>query len=424
MLIFSGTLPNGETVYEKPFPAKEVMNIFQVPEMGALVEFLVDARFSKRDTETGDVRHPRAFAFSPTYTLNHNAGTVSVRYADSRTPTAGGKDFTYLLSGDGASTGKLHDLRGSGMFFNQPSQVEKYIFYYLHPLNGTNPYRDPRKEVYFNFVNREAEAKVRLAAQLEISAIEAQILDSEISALRIIAAGLEYKVDGMTIKMSNLDTIQDTALRLQMIDRLRANPKEFIKAWQSGNTTLTGMISRAIDKNFIKKQTYPGGAAFQWNLDSNEAVIVAVSGNEDELTALRTTFTNHYEQLFPILKNALDSDRLANMTLPSVPVLEDAAALTVQALMSKGWDYNVDQGLIKGVIAYDFNTNMVRFVKDGVLAGDLFQPASPINWRNELVDHLKSAPGAPLRMAVVNAVHDALTANVAAEQVEELDLGA
>lgn len=88
MLIVSGTLPSGKTVFEEVIPAQELVKEFKIPSMGKYAEFRIDPKFTKKDAETGEIRLGRSQAFVPYYTIGTDNGSVSIRYADQRIPAA------------------------------------------------------------------------------------------------------------------------------------------------------------------------------------------------------------------------------------------------------------------------------------------------------------------------------------------------
>lgn len=404
MLIVSGTLPSGKTVFEEVIPPQEMIKEFSVPPMGKYAEFRIDSRFTKRDAETGEIRVGRAQSFVPAYTISTPNGSVNIRYADTRLPDGPGS-FKYSLTGEGGATNRMMDFRDEMFVFNQPSQVEKFIWYFLHPLNGSNPFKKQNGQYRYWYLDRETEARKKLDLQRAVESIKSEIMDKDEPTIRVYAAGLSYKVNGIERTMPNLDTASISQLRLMLLDRLNADGEAFVQAWRTGNNSLYGMIVFAVDKGLIRVRRFQGGASWVWNTESHkDAPIANITTSEPEMATLKRVFNDNYENLVPILQSAINALRVKEIELPTDDIMATQEELTMSVLLNKGWDWIVSQAMLKGLLAFDYNTGSVRAIVNGKMEQDLYTAINPGNWSKELVDRLKTHEGASLRLPISNAL--------------------
>ena len=425
MLIFSGTLPNGESVFEKVISAKEVMELFpMIPKMGKYVEFQRGSKYVKIDTENGGRRTGRGFAFAPVFTIPLPTGDLTVRYADNRVPVAGG-EFRYTMTGEAASTGKMHDFNSEVLVFTQPNRIERYIWYFLNPANENAPFRHSRTTSYYRFVNREQEAVDRLSQENMLQAIRLEIMQMPEATLRIVASGLSYKHEGLTRTINATDTVTVDELRLSLLTLIGSDKNDFAEAWRSGNNHLSGMIQFAVDKGIIKRMNFIGGANWVWGIEGYENhAIVAIVPTEPEMATLKRAFAENYNALFPTLNAAVNEVRINDIELPEDVVLEGDENLRINKILEKGWDWVVDQAVLKNVIALDRAAKVVRYVEDGEFAGDIMQVNDAKTWIPEMKAFLDSYEGSSQRFPIAKHILAAMGSVATQSALGSLELTA
>lgn len=381
MLIFTGILPKSKrSVTEEQLSAKEAMEEFDVPEMGAHAELELSGNFKKKNKLTGEVRVGRQQTFAPVYSLDlPGLGQVQVRYAESRVAKATG-GYEYRLTND-----RISNLRSEKTVFRNGADIEIYVFLFLHPRNGANPWRSKNKQAIFTHIDREAEANRRLASMKLADQVRLEILEMDKESLRVMASGLSYKVNGMDVLVPGLDNVGVSQLRAMLLDRLAAHGDAFVAAWRSGNNTLHGMLQYAVDSDIIKLKKTPGLKYWSWNTDTHKDVpIVNVGATEPEMAALRRVFAEHNGDLFPILKLAIDTKRTKSIVLPGEASLDTLDGLTLGVIQSKGIPWIVDQCVLNDLIGYDRASKKVRFITAGDYTTDILEVNVSAKWREEL----------------------------------------
>ena len=396
MLIVTGTLPKkGTSVVDHIISAKEFMEEFGIPAMGAHTEFELMPTFQKKDPTDGTIQAGRQQSFSPVYDLYTPSGTVKVRYAEGREPQNGG-GYKYTVPNN-----RITEMRGIRTIFRKGEKIEIYAWMYMHPRNASNPYRDQQKQAIYRHVDREAEAKLKIAKNQQMNEVRLEIMEMDGESLRVMAAGLDYKVDGMTQIISNLDSISVAELRLELFNRSQSHGQAFYDAWRSGNNTLNGMLQYAVDRGVIKMKKVPGSTYWAWNTDTHKDVLIClIRAGEPEMAALRLAFAENYGELFAILNAAINKLRTEDIVLPDTAKLDSKEGLTLGVIQGMGLEWILEQAEMNDVVALDRTAKKVRFLSNGEYTSDFMDITDLANWRQEVIANLSKGEYKPQRGAI------------------------
>jgi len=389
--------------------AKEVMEEFGIPQMGKHTEFELMPAFRKKDPRNGEIRTGRQQNFSPVYDLQlPEVGTIQIRFAESRVAKSGG-GYDYKVTND-----RITDLRGEKMAFLNGKNIEKYVWFFLHPRCNSNPFRERTKQSIFQHIDREAIANLRLAVSDLSREISIEISEMDHEALRVMAAGLTYRFNNMEQPIANLETMGVGQLRVQLLDRLAAHGKAFTDAWRNGNNTVHGMLSYAVDAGLIKLQKVPGAKFWMWNTATHKDIPICQMGPlENEMAALKLAFAQNSGELYPILAAAVDTKRVKNITLPGTLELGDIDGLTLAAVQAKGIKWIVQQAIVNDLIALDRGTKTIKFLHKGEFSTDVMSVTDPATWKEELIAALALAEYKPQREGVTNRLFNFLKPDAA-----------
>lgn len=245
--------------------------------------------------EQGNVKTPRRMGVATkfnTFSPLHNK-EVTVRYADVALPQTS-------KSGLNSVNYSPAQLYINGRDESVPDDTE-YFYRYINPDCFQSPFRKLDSPFRYQFIDKEAKAKLELIKEeQEIRAMALILGDSAftITELRQIAKGMN---------ISAVDALTDYEVKNQLKYLAKANPNKFFDDARSNSIIFNGLIQDAIDKQQITLNTSNGYR--RWYFLSTELCIVPQGGNE--LQALKEALTKNMDYL-PQIKAAIDGNSVEN----------------------------------------------------------------------------------------------------------------
>lgn len=370
--------------------ASDLIEHLKIPRFTKYAEFRFQPVHVKKNTATGQTSHARGFGLQPVYQINGPEGPLEIRYSDSRRKDKDGWAYTLVSH-------KMLDFNSELLVFSRPTDLEKYVWYFLHPSNDTNPYRDRNKTSMFYFYDREGESATENAkTTLTVNAIQ-QIATMDIASLRIAAAGLRYTTTGGIERIvSRVNESGEQEMRNQLTKLAMADGQFFTTAFHSGSNTVVGMLRYAVDNNIIKMDQQNWGKSWHWNTATHRGTpITDVRKGEDEFAALQAAFMSNHSELLPVLNAALSTLRAEQVADEQAIKMVPQEDITMEYIESLGLDQIITSAIVYDLIGYDRKTGDVSFVgADGqFLEPAVVYSAKAGQWQQELKTSLSSADG-------------------------------
>lgn len=382
MIILTGQM-GGKTYADQQVSAKDIVEALELPEIDKYAEFTLTDML--RGQRIGD---DKSFAaglnLSPTYILQLPEGTLSITYTTDRRPIAGGLwDNT---------TKRVQDFKGETLAFvkGQPGyDVEKFVWFFLHPLQGTNPYRKVNRGAMFTYADREGEAKAKNLAHASMLDVMLKIGSAEIGTLRVLAKGLRYTVNGEQRVVSRVNEIGPEELRRALLDMAQADGQAFVSAFMSGENTIVGMLQTAIDAGFITLKAESWGKSWMWNTTTHQgSLIVSVRQGESDFGALQAAFADNYNDLMPLLHGVINSLRVGSIADEQQLQVQSVEQATAEQLKTMSIERIVNELFDRDAIGFDRGSLSVMYVdENGGFSGDpiVTLPNGP-SWRQAFMD--------------------------------------
>lgn len=329
----------------------------------------------------GNKIHPKGYILQSAYDLITPEGAVRIQYATSSRMVNG--ELVYSVGSDN----EMREFFGEAMIFTKSSDLEKYVWYYLHPRNATSPFasRNKPKFVYFN---REAEANARVKEQQALMEVYAAINNASMESLRKRMRAIRFSHLGSAVTMRDPLVLTDAEVQYDFVSYLNKYGKAFVAAWYDSENSLEGSLLEAIDLGIIQKNI--AGRTTSWIWSDNGEPIDVVRKGEDPFQKLMAAFQENYTEHGARLTLALSRVKLKDQKVViKKPTLEKAVASEVRT-----W---LDSELLAGFIQYDLidfdrTSKVVSLLDD---KGNIERPITELagitgNWKTEFLQVLNT----------------------------------
>lgn len=399
MLIISGTF-NGETYNEEPIDAKKLREHFGIPAIKKPANIRVVPRRVTVD-RFQRTRKPAGILMSPEFQIQDAKGnSFFLRYYERKNQDRKNGTVNYYPA-------RMKDIEGGAAMLDA-SKLDKYVFYYLNPACQNSPFAGRNAKYYFH--DEEAESLKTLAdAALQFQVIDAIRNEAE-DALRAKAFALTIKTKSGTITIPDAGSLSDASLRARMLNLCMQYPSEFVQAWGASADDLIGKLRLAVDRNIIQERKDPTAnnmRAYFWNTAETKDRICIIQSNQKGMETLLREFSSKYNDYYFILERALD---LRDAEKGRTALMGDIAnASTRQDTLRGAFSLSVDeligQALAREILYFDRRTGAIELAGVEELKVEDIQ-----SWRKQYAEYLENEDNVErlnaLRMRLGHAVAD------------------
>jgi hypothetical protein len=184
----------------------------------------------------------------------------------------------------------------------------EFAFWYLHPWCAHSPFKKIDAEAFFEYKDDDAKSKTdndteenRINALSYIVGWNAK----PIKELRNIAKGMN---------VGGVDDMTDEVVKKELRQLANADPVGFVNKIENRETSFSGQVQDALDKDILKLETLNGMQ--RWYLSGKE--ILPVSYGQDAMAVLKEELSTKYYLYAERLDNALaDVETASNLQNPA-----------------------------------------------------------------------------------------------------------
>lgn len=385
MLILTGNL-NGTNYDNEIVPAKVLADALNVPPMGRkgkghYAEFRQSAKHTgKAKRPGGEENNAQAFHLAAVYNLTLPTGTLSIRYTVNRTSDRQG-NYSYDVL-------RVHDFTGKMLALAGESKFEKFVWFWLHPGNATNPYRNQRKPAMFMHYDREAEAVRKQANTAMTLEVINEINMMEVTTLRILAQGLRYRVGQQEYIVPNAAEAGEQELRSAMTEMAMTHREAFVEGFRSGGANLVGQLRHAEASQIIVLRVEPHASYWMWAQGPHKgSMIVSVQRGANAHAALQAAFSTNADHLLPILNAEVQDAQIRAIGDRQEVRLQDNVETTGEYIQTLTPGQLLENCMVRDIVAFDRATNGVFFINEvGEFEGDpVFMATALPTWKAEFL---------------------------------------
>lgn len=143
---------------------------------------------------------------------------------------------------------------GGTMSISATQKTELALFLHVHHKSESSPF-EGKNEKYFGFLDTQKEAVQKLSPHLVMKSIYDMVFDENMDEELLLskAAGI-----GLSVHKRSMEEVQAA-----LLDVARGNPDDFIKNYQRSTTTLTGLVTRAMNHGIISSRRSGAGAIYE-----------------------------------------------------------------------------------------------------------------------------------------------------------------
>ena len=268
MLFITGVV-DGKKYQEALVTKDELLKIFGV-ELPNRPFVRFESVKQKKD-RFGQPAVGRGFTIPAVIDANFQGDTVTIAYSRRNRPTRDG-DYSQLRRE------KSLRFRGASQFISldgtSNSDQEMAAFLQVHPYNETSPLKG--KRVLYRTDNPELAAKAKVAEARATVDVLSQIISGDLdeNLVRTKAEGI-----GVSTFHRHIDEIQ-----ADLINRATSNREAFVKAWNSSNVTLNGLIKRLENEKILRRKNSFG----QISVKVDDEIAQVYMGGPVELCAFES----------------------------------------------------------------------------------------------------------------------------------------
>lgn len=400
MLYATGTL-NQLSFNDEPIKGETLIEELRLSK-SSVIEFRVDQ--SRINVDVAGNRNVPVLTTLPTQcSLNINKDgircSLTLRYADHRTAVPGG-GFEY-------SPKRIQNFTGETLLLDKEEVPDMYAYYLVHPLNKNSPAYKNNSQPLYGIYDRQVESQSRIAYVKQQSEVMGEIFRMDAVQLEIKCRGLYYRGRDGALAMVPVGVLPDE-LRLHLNTLLARDGELFVNAWRDQSSNLRGQIMVALDRAIIIMKTSPGGSVtFYWSEAHGGGELVSAMEAEGT-NALMLYFQQNYAVLGTKLANAISTDKMADIVLPSAPPVESQDDLSARALLKMDNDKLVTLALYHDVIMLNRENLQVKLLdKDGVETKFVLFDVKDLKiWKEEFVKALKSPNHVPTKKHMISAIQE------------------
>lgn len=314
----------GESVEEKTVSAKELMELFGVPQPINEVE-IFERNKSKKNKLTGEEQAPLSQGLVCFFEATTPDGEpIKIRYFRNKTK----KDRDRVVY-------EPHNYKIKARTTIATSKrLEEYVFLYIHPRNAKSPVAS--KMPWYTHVNVAENVEKEYKSQMALKAVLAQIDIADDDKVIIIAKGFKTKnaeISVGSIEVSKDDKIRSMAARTQLTRMAQLYPNEVAVAMGDDVTYIRGMVQEAIDRNYLKSEPVPGGAKI-WKWINGQEILRTKAGEDAKVALINYAisaegYLNFHENFSKVRGVAVQNEEILTgakaRDLGSIAVIKKAA---------------------------------------------------------------------------------------------------
>lgn len=385
MLEITGSI--GDKTYNaEPVSAKFLMETYNIPPIDKYAEFRVTPERMKVDHINGGFQVPPSTGLPTVANINITGKSISLRWCSTRTPGPNGA-VEYAPR-------RLSDLRGQMVAFTDKNEeeVEKYVYFYLHPLNASSPAHREGREAFYFLYDRTGEADKLAATYTMLSDLGKEIMTIPEARLRIKASGLFYRNSGGNVMVDATKAVELNELRVRLSELLHADKTLFADAWRNEENALRGTIKYAIEKGILVGVNNPSqGTTWKWSNAEGGGEVTIASRNDDPTIAILNYIAQNYTYMVPKLTSAINRMESAEMPMPGVfEDVVDEDMLTAERIKEMQPLQLIQFAASQDVLYFDRPNFQVYYCNEsGDVDGDpIFTVLDKTKWQAEYAEFL------------------------------------
>lgn len=301
MLVINGTV-NGTLYEEKSVKPEVLIKAFKIPPMNGTpktFKLILGTNLMRKDRNNpGSVLITPGLKMGPEFTVTTNDGSLTIRYATSKTPIpGGGGTYRYMPK-------KMSFIKGQESFYFGDDRIEEYVWAFLHPSNKQSPFSKPNRPPsyqYFDPVEEALNTGKKLMGKMDVMQA---IMVMEEQELRLRAAGLSYLFGTSRISFPGAAKIETGILRSQLIQAANAHEDSFLDAWAASGDSVIGLAKIAEAAGVIQQVPVNGGTEWRFSQQYGGARIAFAYKDQDPLSILvselsvnQSSYTNRIKSL-------------------------------------------------------------------------------------------------------------------------------
>lgn len=385
MLYANGTI-GGKTFKQEVIDPHFLIKTFDIPEFKEAAEFRLTKQRVGKD-RFGQPRIPRAINKNPVIQLFSGEHNFTLRYATSATGEGLNMKFR---------PARMTDLRGRAVSFTK-RDIEKYVFYYLHPDHEKSPFADNNSKKDYLIYDAVLEQNRELAAYAAMDATRIEIMTMPLDDLKSKAYGLVISRPGYgNITVSSMKDWPEPQVRAHLRSLLETHKEYFIEKWTSAGSSVLATVHEAIDRGVIvKRKDSMTNGMDAWFYRTGELITIINSGVSPTGAAV-DYFSKNYTTKRPELLEAIDKKNVEDgvSQMGGVKAVAQDMDKTLKAAV---WQLDTE-GLIgeavgRGVIEFNRADGGVYYTDDGELEETpVYLAEDPKKWRKEFADFLDNGP--------------------------------
>lgn len=239
----------------------------------------------------GNIITPLSFTSATYFNGTYKGNAVSVRYFESKTKRRG--ETQYLPS----TLTILY--RQQSQVFMKERNLDKLIFFLLHPLNKNSPMAKPNRDL-IQVYNSQMAAKEAAENSKLLSDLLATInADKERNPFALIVNAMGLKgPKGFRIATQKLSVdMAYTSLTKFAIEDTSA----ITKAYGSSETMAAGLFRTALGYSIVRNKQEGGQNKWMWN--DSKAIFLNVPTGENNISYGIRHFANGYDDLYQTIEN-------------------------------------------------------------------------------------------------------------------------
>jgi hypothetical protein len=321
-------------INDKPFTAHEMIERYKIPypteeELKTMKDAQKMYLFRRKDDnvkilENGELYGSKLMLKPLFRGFEKGFGSVTIRYANGL-PFQDNGQVRYNEQGI--------LFQGLTESLNIESDIETYVFYYMHVWCKDSPVRQQSSRWHYEYFNPENASKQKLTKYHEELSLGMKInkmKDDDLEGLRTIVASL----------IAGASDMSASELELQLLDYAKMNFKKVQTALDANDSKFHGMIQLAIERNILQARSI--NDIWRWHLikkDGTEEEICIVPMGENHLDFIKKDVRNNYETKMLKVVDAIngykEADRL-DIAMKNLGKKEDKTLQIVEELVNDG----------------------------------------------------------------------------------------
>jgi hypothetical protein len=345
---------------KKQFTNDEIVELFDLPfnKIEKTPEFDLNEKRknTKKFGQSKEISSPAGTRVHAFFNVKYigkdtrfNGKTIEIRYAES---------INQVPMGD-KMVDQYYPIKvmfaGEAMLVNS-NDIDLALFFYLHPLQETSPFRSQLKEKFhWSFKDMEARGKVKMA---KVNVLREAL--NEVDAL----SGEKLKIVAKGFGVAGVDSLEPITIQGELSDMAQRNPALFLEKIGKKDIMFRGLILNGIDRGLFKTQNIHNNKSWIWGIGQFQGnkIIDIIPGSTPDVDLLvnhiMANINNYYASIIDI-STTLNATQVASSYLDKMDFDLD------KALGTQPNSAEVDKIPVKEETPIGGSTNDIKVTDNG-----------------------------------------------------------